>query len=368
MILKAWNGTSTANPPARPTRFSRRIVSFFFSYIHSCGRVAALLLLSFILSSCESALVRQVSYYESVEDFKSAREYLEDELNRRPENTEARYLLGRVLFANNQFQQGRQVFDEVEQQTARYHESIAYLIESTYRKEFQRGIESQNDGEVEDAVLRFQNASHIRPESVDAHRVLAHALVRADRIEEARDAYQTAIDLSPDDLESLNNLAEIEFRLERYAESLTVGLQVLELDPAHEIARRRIAHTYLNLDRPAEAAESFKQLLADANDARDLRDYAVVLYNLERFEESVPYLEQLAGAANPELDILRTLSEACLGLERYNQVVTTSEIILERSPEDRKAMANLIAAYERLGLFDKARDWQSRLTRLGGEM
>ena len=320
------------------------------------------------LSACESGLVRQVNYYEKTGDAASALAYLEGELARRPSNTEARFLLGKALFWNERFAEGRAAFDEVERQTARFSESIAYIVEAAYRNAMHHGLNALSAGDVQTAVRHLEHACQIRPESAAARRMLGHALVQAGRLDDAAGAYRTAVDRAPDDVEAWNNLAEIAFVQGRYDEALRAGLRVLELDPDHRIARRRTAHAAIHLGQPDRAAELFETLLASASEYRDVRDYAFFLFNMRRYDAAIPYLEQLAGRPEAELDVLRTLGEAYFEVERYDRVVAVNETILNRRPEDRQAMGNMIAALERLGLFDQAQDWQARLASLGGEM
>ncbi len=327
-----------------------------------------LLLAVSLLTGCESALVRQVNYYDQVGDTASARQYLETALQRNPDNTEARYWLGKVLFRENAFADGRQAFDLVEQQTARFSESIQFLVESTYREHIQKGVAAFENRDAELAVEHLTYATQIRPEYNDGHRLLGYAKTQTGQLTDAALAYRQAVMLDPDDFESWHNMSDIAFVNQDFESARNYALEALKIEPEHPSALRRLAHAYMHLKENEQATQIFEQLLALKTGEDDLRDYAYFLFNTGSLEASVPHLETLAAVPEPPIELLKTLSEAYAGLQFFKKVIGVNEQILTRAPEDRAAIGNLIAAHERLGQFDQAKTWQAKLSKLGGEM
>ncbi len=327
-----------------------------------------LLLAVGVLAGCESTLVRQVSYYDRVGDTASARQYLETELQRNPDNTEARYWLGRMLFKDRVFADGRQAFDTVEQQTARFSESIQFILESSYREHLQKGVDAFENKDAEAAVLHLTYATQIRPEYNDGHRLLGYAKTQTGQLSDAALAYRQAVMLDPDDFESWHNMSDIAFVNQDYESARNYALEALKIDPAHPSALRRLAHAHMHLEENEQATQIFEQLLALNTGQDDLRDYAYFLFNTGALEASVPHLETLAAVPSPPIELLKTLSEAYAGLQYFKKVIGVNEQILTRAPDDRAAIGNLIAAHERLGQFEQAKTWQAKLSKLGGEM
>ena len=330
--------------------------------------MVVLFLIASLFTACESGLVRQIHYFEKVGDTASARQHLEAELLRRPDNAEARYLYGKVLFAESSFVEGRKAFDQVEQQTARYSESIQFILESGYREHLQAGIDALEAENQAFAVQQFEHASHIRPEYNPGHRLLGYARTQVGQLNEAALAYQQAVMVEPADFESWHNLADLAFVNQDYETSRMYALEALGIEPQNPSALRRLAHAHMNLQENAEAKLVFEQLLTQKTGTEDLRDYAYFLFNIGNFEASLPHLETLAAVPEPSLELLKTLSETYAGLQLFKKVIGVNEQILSRLPEDRGAIGNMIAAHERLGQFEQAQEWQAKLSKLGGEM
>ena len=327
-----------------------------------------LLLIACLIVACESGVVRQVDYYEKVGDTASARQFLEADLQRRPDNAEARYLLAKVLFKEAAFAEGRDAFDQVEARTARYSESIQFLLESGYRDAMQQGIDALESKDMLSAVQYLTYATQIRPEYNPGHRLRGYALTQVGQLDDAAPAYQQAVMIDPDDFESWLNLSEIAFAKEDFEASRDYAKEALRRDPLNTSATRRLAHAHMNLQENEQATAVFEQLLKLKSGTDDVRDYAYFLFNIGSYEASLPHLEALAAASDPPIELLRTLSETYAGLQIFKKVIAVNEQILTRLPENRAAIGNLIAAHERLGQFDQAQAWQAMLSKLGGEL
>ncbi len=341
---------------------------FLFRHAMRFVRVALFLVISGSMLACESGIVRQVEYYQQVGDSESARQFLEAELRRRPDNSEARYLLGKVLFSERDFAAGRQAFDQVEQQTARFSDPIQYLLESSYRAHVQQGIDALEANEATLAEVHFRYATEIRPEYNPGHRLLGFALTQIGRLDDAKLACQQAVMVDPDDLQSWNNLSEIAYVQQDFERAREFALEARKLDPQNVTAIRRLAHACVNLHEKECATSAFEELLEMNSGVEDVRSYAFFLFNTGDFEASLPHLEKLVTAGEPSMELLKTLSETYAGLQQFKKVIAVNEEILSRQPEDRTAIGNLIAAHEKLGQFDQAKNWQSKLALIGGEM
>ena len=181
-------------------------------------------------------------------------------------------------------------------------------------------------------------------------------------------AYQRAVMIEPTDFEAWQNLSEIAYVDADYEASRDYAAKALALDPQSQVALRRLAHARIHLQEHDEAKAAFEQLLSMESGIQDVRDFAYFLYNTRDFETALPHLEALVAAGNPSLELLKTLGETYAGLQLFKKVVDVNERILSQVPQDRAAIGNLISAHEKLGQFDRAKQWQAELSRLGGEM
>lgn len=368
MFQSSLGDVQVVSPPVSQLRFVNAVHNMAATYLSISPHQLVFLLIAFLFVGCESTMVRQVHYYEKVGDLASASQYLEAELLRRPDNSEARYLLGKVLFKEQAFTEGRAAFDQVESQTARFSESIQYILESRYRDELQLGIDAIEAANYPQAVTHLTYATQIRPEYNPGHRMLGYAQTQVGQLSDAAMAYQRAVMLEPADFESWQNLSEIAFVDADFEASREYATKALALDPQSQVAQRRLAHAHVNLREHEQATAAFKQLLNMDTGVEDVRDFAYFLYNIGSYDLALPHLELLAEGEMASVELLKTLGDTYAGLQQFKKVVQVNERILAKEPQDRTAIGNLISAHEKLGQFDQAKEWQAELTRLGGEM
>lgn len=358
---------STPIPPCQ-TRFPRHKYLLQSPSSSSFLYLVVFLIPFFAGSSCESGLVRQVHYYEEIGDADAREAYLRAELQRKPDNAEAWFYLGKTLLRKATYPEASEAFRAASARTARYDELISYELEATYRGVMQTGIQYMASTDYAGAVIAFEHATQLQPAYNAGYRMLGHALTKAERIEDASSAYAEAVTLDSEDFEAWNNLSEIAFQQQDFEHALAHGQHAHALRPDNLPVRRRLARAHLELGQADEAIKGYRALNEMSSLREDLENFAFTLFNLRRFNDAIPLLEQLTQHASADVEILRTLSEAYSGAGSYDRVILVSHQIIEAKPEDRGAIGNLVTAYEKLGQFDDAQTWQSRLAELGEEM
>lgn len=368
MFLSSLGEAGSAHPPVLPACFTLAVRSRIAPLIHLILRNAVVLCIAILCVACESAVLRQVNYYEKIGDNASIIQYLENELQRRPDNVEARYLLAKALFNEQRFAEGRRTFDEIGIQTSRYNDSIHFILESGYRESLEAGIAALEEKNIDAGLIQLKYATEIRPEYNPGHRLLGFAQTQAGQLDSAALSYQQAVMLEPTDFESWHNLSDISFQNQDYEAARNFAKEALNLNPGSVTATRRLAHAHMHLREHNEATTVFENLLSMNAEVHDVKDYAFFLFNIGEFEASLPHLESLRTVMTPSVELLKTLGETYTGLKQFKKVVEVNEEILSQSPDDRAAIGNLIAAHERLGHFEQAKQWQERLAALGGEM
>jgi tetratricopeptide (TPR) repeat protein len=186
-------------------------------------------------------------------------------------------------------------------------------------------------GNFEDALGCAEEAARQAPRSVEAHHNRAAALLRLDRLDEARDAFGLALALAPDDPETLEAAADL------YVNQLppTADRSLLGLEYA-----RRAAHRA----RPKDTARRARLALLEGQALIDLGRSTEAL---RRLDASLA-LDPTAQAARYERGV--ALFELC----RFEDARHAFEKVVAGDPSHAHALYHLGLIEERLGADEAA--------------
>ncbi len=336
--------------------------------LHSKAYLSALLITVIVLTAaCDSALLREVTYHERLGNIEQARAAAE-RAAADPSNSEASFLLGRLLLQQGTYLEAHAAFERANAQTTRYSERIAFLLESAYREAMLRGADAYGEAQFAEAATNFKAAAAIDPASADAFRALGHASIRVDDRKGAIDAYKTAASLAPESYEIWNNLAELLTLEGDFEPAHAAALQASALSPDARPSLRRLAFLEEKLGQFDAAEARYETLIDGSHTHADERNYAFLLYNREKFDRALPHLELLAEHGQPDIAVLRILVETYLALEDFPKAIGVGLQLLEREPESRDVVSNLIVAYEKIGDTEQVSLWRNRLTRMEDEL
>ena len=70
------------------------------------------------------------------------------------------------------------------------------------------GVAAVRLGQLDHAIISFQNAINIEPNAVDAHNNLGNILIKQGKLEEAIEAFSKALSIKPDFPEAHNNMGD----------------------------------------------------------------------------------------------------------------------------------------------------------------
>jgi tetratricopeptide (TPR) repeat protein len=322
-------------------------------------------LIALLLVGCESDLARRISAYEKTRDYDAAQALLERAVQQQPRNAEAQYYLGRLYLRDGNYEAGREALTASQEASPRFVKRSEFLLEKYMRQEMTAGMQAFEANQLDAAIQHFRWAAQIQPAAPATHRALGHALVESEQPTAAESAYRQALSLESDNVETLNNLAELTFRRGAYEQAVNYSRQALEVQdtPQREVVER-LAYAYVALGDFASAEPHFQRVLTLTNDAQVRADYALVLFNQEKYQAARPRLEALAQREDAGSKIVRALAETYYALDRYMQSITWYERLLERVPDDRNALQNLVMAYERTEQFGDAQTYRDQLRRL----
>ncbi len=128
-------------------------------------------------------------------------------------------------------------------------------------------------GRIDEAIVHYQKALQLRPQSADIHANLGSALLAKARVRDAMAEYTKALQISPENVAALSNLAWL---LATSADgSLRNGSEAVALaeraesassrSDSHATVLRIVAAAYAEAGRFAEAKETAQKALETAN-------------------------------------------------------------------------------------------------------
>jgi tetratricopeptide (TPR) repeat protein len=297
-------------------------------------------------------------------DTEAAKDYLRRAARRDPQNAQAHFLLGKLLVEEEAYDEGMSAFEKARSASGRYNDKIAFQVTRHAREEFRTGKAALADSNHAEAIDAFQDVLTLQPENAAAARALAQTHAAAGRVPAARKAYRRALEMDEGDVETLNNLSALAARAGDYGAAIEHARAGLEASDPPPAMRRHLAYALAETGQTSKAIDQFKQAL-DRRPSPDLRrDYALALYNQQRYRTALPVLKTLASTGEPALAVLRALGETYGALDRHEEAIEAYRRVLEQRPEDEAALQRIVIAFKRLGKGEKADEYRTRLQKL----
>lgn len=271
---------------------------------------------------------------------------------------------------------------------------IAALVASQQAQDatakFNRAVELQRQGKLDEAAAEYRAALAIKPDYIDAQANLGVVLARLGRYDEAVAAYESALKLAPQLTPILLNLGIAHYRAGKFDQAVAAFQRLLEQRPDVTQARQLYGLSLVSLGRDEEAVRQLEQTLdAAPPDAAVLYSmglaylrlgkpgFRATLERLASFPEGRPALHLLQGQAflrdqefekaleelqsaaklNPDLPRLYfSTGLAHYQLGHNKEAVTAFEEEARRSPRDFTTIYYLADALEKNGNTDSARE------------
>lgn len=180
--------------------------------------------------------------YALLRDYAAAARQLNNALSLSPDNTEARYYLGRVLFEQNDFDQAIVAFGEVLRRDPRHVRAQNNLGQSLEAK-----------GEVDRAITAYRRAIELDRTSARPSELpllnCALLLLQRDAVDDASMMLERAKTINPASAQVCFELGKLYLRLERRADAERELARAVELDPRHVGAHYQLGQLYRRLGK-----------------------------------------------------------------------------------------------------------------------
>ena len=363
-------------------------------------RVVSLLINLAVLSVLAQNLYAQSVEMNSAKLYKRqgetdrAIEWFEKALAKKPDNPEARFLLGELYGQKGRLADMIREFEASLAKSPKYEKDILALRQKYFAESFNGGVKASNDGNYPEALKAFMNARLFEPNQLDSFRNLAFVYLRMDSLDAVLRVYQELLVIKPDDYETYITMASLVNQRKEYERSTEYLKKAIAVAP--DSAKPRIIGElgiiYDTVGKGEEAMQMYQDALKMTPGNKDLMfnlgrlylmrdDYPNAInqltevlklnpedfevnYNVglsylkigERLDKKSRELEDAAMTAKKKPNTARVDSLKQASTAQFKAAMPFLKKAVDLKPEQGSAWHNLGVGYMRTGDTDKAKD------------
>ena len=215
-------------------------------------------------------------------------------------------------------------------------------------------------GRFAESIEWYRGAIDIDSENVAAYYGMGRALSRLGRDEQVVEALERAVSLRPEAVPpgAVHLLAEALLRLERNEEAIQWYRGVLQIDPGFAPAHAGIGYALLGLERYAEAVESLARSVSLEPESPAAADRHVAIghasLELGRVEAAAEHLERALAIDSRNARALDALALLRFRQQRYDEALRLYEMLIDIGEGGAQVHANLGATLHYLGRPEEA--------------
>jgi tetratricopeptide (TPR) repeat protein len=257
------------------------------------GLIIVLMLGSILFIRCVGqAETTSAKMYIQQSNYDKAIEQATLAVEKQPNNPEAYFVLGQAYGHKKMFREMNDAFKKSLEQSEKYAADIDQHLLKYWIDVFNSGVNAIKQDKIDDAIEKFQIATELRPEKIDAYKNLAFAYTQNDQDSMAIEVYLYALKNNPEDLEVKYYLGALYYQAEKYDKSIEILQEVLDkADPNTQIytdALTNIAYAYDLLGDSDKAIETYKTALEQTPDDKDLIFNMGRLYSIQdKYEDAI---------------------------------------------------------------------------------
>ncbi|MFP6640746.1 MAG: tetratricopeptide repeat protein, partial [Myxococcota bacterium] len=216
------------------------------------------------------------------------------------------------------------------------------------------------EGEFDEAILEYRNVLQIDPNDVEAHRELASAYLKSNKVREGYWELSETIRLDPKDVDTRIQFAALTIAGGRFDEVIEAADEILELDPDNSTGHLFRGQALIALERPVEAQASIERAVELEPDQAAPRLALASLYQQTgELEEAETQLEE--SLVRDPSTLGHTMLAALLNARKAGdpeiEEQLSSALKLASEPnENGSQQRELLSAYKNLSSFYVDRD------------
>jgi tetratricopeptide (TPR) repeat protein len=234
-------------------------------------------------------------------------------------------------------------------------------VESYAEANYLIGNSLLHQGQVDEAIMQYQKALALWPESAKAHTGLGAAYYKIGRLDEAIIQCQKALEINPDYADAHNNLGSSLFQIGRVNEAIAHFQRALEINPDYAEAHNNLGCSLLQIGRVDEAIVHYRKaiglqphLLQAYNDLGNaFRQKGMAAEAMACYQKAIELQPQSMPAQINLAWMLATWPEP--SVRNGGKAVAVAEKANELSKDqDPQILRTLAAAYAEAGRFPEA--------------
>ncbi|MGB7745811.1 MAG: tetratricopeptide repeat protein, partial [Verrucomicrobiia bacterium] len=210
-------------------------------------------------------------------------------------------------------------------------------------------------GEVDEAMVHYQKALEIKPDSAETHYNLGDVLLQQGKVDEAIAQYQKALEINPDYAETHYNLGNALLKKGRVDEAISQYQMALQINPDYAEAHINFGIALLQKGNVDEAIAQYQTALEiKPNSAETCYHLGNALLQKGRVDEAIAQYQK-ALEINPEnAEAHNNLGNAQLKTGKVDEAIAQYQKSLEIKPDNAEAHYNFGNALLKMGKVDEA--------------
>ncbi len=207
-------------------------------------------------------------------------------------------------------------------------------------------------GSVDEAMVQYQKALQINPDSAEAHNNLGNALLQKGNVDEAIAQYQKALEVKPDYAEAHYNLGNALLQKGNVDEAMAQYQKALEVKPDYAEAHYNLGNALLQKGNVDEAMAQYQKALEIKPDYAEAHcNLGSALLKMGQVDEAMVQYQKALEITPDSAPVYNNLGNALLQKGKVDEAIAHFQKALEITPDYAEAHVNL-----RTALLQKERE------------
>jgi protein O-mannosyl-transferase len=197
-------------------------------------------------------------------------------------------------------------------------------------------------GDVDQAIAHCQQALQIKPDFAEAHNNLGNALLQKGKVDEAAAHCQQALQIKPDFAEAHNNLAMTLLKVGQVDEAIAHFQQALQIKPEYAEAHNNLGNVLLQQGNAKEAITHYQQALQIKPDYANAHiNLGIALFKNGRVDDAIIHFQQALQVTPDNAKTHNNLASALLQKGKVDEAIAQYQQVLQIKPDSPNVLNNL---------------------------